>query len=160
MKEAAHDHEIYIPKGALMAAGALVVFALVAVTASRLTGVGQVKMTPPPVVQSVDLRFEDATDGSVLVYSAADNQLIDSLAPGSSGFVRVVMRGMARERRLADVGKQPPFRLSRHENGQLTLTDMANNKVIDLNAFGANNQAAFARLIDNKLINTNKDGSK
>ncbi|PYF02803.1 putative photosynthetic complex assembly protein [Rhodopseudomonas faecalis] len=155
MKEAAHNHEIYIPKGALIAAGALVVFALVAVAASRLTGVGQVKMNPPPVVHSVDLRFEDAADGSVLVYSAADNKLVDSLAPGSSGFVRVVMRGMARERRLADVGKQPPFRLARHENGQLTLTDTANNKVIDLNAFGATNQAAFARLIDKT-----KDGSK
>ncbi|MCK7474793.1 MAG: hypothetical protein MZV49_17335 [Rhodopseudomonas palustris] len=45
--------------------------------------------------------------------------------------------------------------MARHDDGQLTLTDTANNKVIDLNAFGATNQAAFARLIDKT-----KDGSK
>uniref|UniRef100_Q07RX7 Putative photosynthetic complex assembly protein n=1 Tax=Rhodopseudomonas palustris (strain BisA53) TaxID=316055 RepID=Q07RX7_RHOP5 len=155
MKEAAHDHEIYIPKGALIGAGLLVVFALIAVTASRLTGVGQVKMTPPPIVESVDLNFEDGQDGSVLVYRAGDRQLVESLPPGSSGFVRVVMRGMARERKLAGVGQQPPFRLARHENGQITLTDTNNDKMIDLNAFGASNVAAFAR-----LMKKNTEGSK
>jgi putative photosynthetic complex assembly protein len=155
MNEAAHHHEIYIPKGALIAAGILVAFALIAVTASRLTGVGQVKMTPPPIVESVDLQFEDSQDGAVLVYRASDRQLIDSLPPGNSGFVRVVMRGMARERRLADVGQQPPFRLARHENGQITLTDTSNSKMIDLNAFGSSNVAAFAR-----LMKKNTEGSK
>jgi putative photosynthetic complex assembly protein len=155
MNEAAHHHEMYIPKGALIGAGILVAFALIAVTASRLTGVGQVKMTPPPVVESLDLNFEDGQDGSVLVYTAGDRQLVDTLAPGNSGFVRVVMRGMARERRLAGVGQQPPFRLARHENGQITLTDTFNDKVIDLNAFGASNTAAFAR-----LMKKNSEGSK
>lgn len=153
MNEAAHDHEIYIPKGALIGAGILVFVTIVAAATSRLTGIGQVKMTPPPIVESVNLNFEDGQDGSVMVYDAADHRLLDQLAPGNSGFVRVVMRGMARERRLADVGSQPPFRLARHENGQLTLTDTTNNKMIDLNAFGSSNLAAFARLMK-------KDGSK
>lgn len=147
MNEAAHDHEIHVPKGALIGAGILVFITIAAAATSRLTGVGQVKMTPPPIVQSVDLNFEDGQDGSVLVYNAADHKLLDTLAPGNSGFVRVVMRGLARERRLADVGSQPPFRLARHENGQLTLTDSSNNKMIDLNAFGSSNLAAFARLM-------------
>ncbi|MBB5049733.1 putative photosynthetic complex assembly protein [Rhodopseudomonas rhenobacensis] len=148
MDDAAHDFKI--PKGALVAAGALVVFALVAATASRVTGVGRVRMTPPAIVESLDLQFEDGQDGSVLVYNAADHQLLDSLPPGSNGFVRVVMRGMARERRLADVGRQPPFQLARHINGQITLTDTSNNKQIDLNAFGSSNLAAFARLMEKK----------
>jgi len=148
MDDAAHD--IKIPKGALAAAGALVVFALVAATASRVTGIGRVQMTPPAIVESLNLQFEDGQDGAVLVYNAADHQLLDSLPPGSNGFVRVVMRGMARERRLADVGRQPPFQLARHTNGQLTLTDTSNNKQIDLNAFGSSNLAAFARLMEKK----------
>ncbi|MCK7474794.1 MAG: hypothetical protein MZV49_17340 [Rhodopseudomonas palustris] len=41
-----------------------------------------------------------------------DSKLIDSLAPGSSGFVRVVMRGTgARAPSRRCLAQQPPFRL-------------------------------------------------
>jgi putative photosynthetic complex assembly protein len=106
------------------------------------------------MVESRTLQFEDAADGSVLVYDASDRKLLDSLPPGESGFVRVVLRSLARERKLASIGSEPPFRLARFENGQLTLTDTANNKQIDLNAFGSSNLAAFARLMKKQ------DGSK
>jgi putative photosynthetic complex assembly protein len=152
MDEAAHD--IKIPKGALIGAAALALFALTATATSRLTGVGYVHMTLPAMVESLDLKFEDSPDGSVLVYGASDHQLIRALPPGESGFVRVVLRGMARERKLASISSEPPFRLARFENGQLTLTDTANNKQIDLNAFGSSNLAAFARLMPKQ------DGSK
>jgi putative photosynthetic complex assembly protein len=152
MDEAAHD--IKVPKGALLAAAALVLFAITATATSRLTGVGSVHMTLPAMVESRTLQFEDAADGSVLVYDASDRKLLDSLPPGESGFVRVVLRSLARERKLASIGSEPPFRLARFENGQLTLTDTANNKQIDLNAFGSSNLAAFARLMKKQ------DGSK
>jgi putative photosynthetic complex assembly protein len=145
MDEAAH--EIRIPKGALLAAGALVLFALTATATARFTGVGTVQMTLPAMVESLDLQFEDSPDGALLVYDANDRKLLHSLAPGESGFVRVVLRGLARERMLASIGREPPFRLARFENGQLTLTDTANKKQIDLNAFGSSNLAAFARLM-------------
>jgi len=147
------EHDIRVPKGALLAAFGLVLFALAAATTSRVTGYGTAHMTLPAAVESRDLLFKDGEDGSVLVYDAADNQLLHKLAPGQSGFVRVVMRGMARERKIADIGPQPPFRITRYANGQLTLTDTANNRMIDLNAFGSSNLAAFAALITT-------DGSK
>lgn len=148
MSATIHKEDPLVPKAWLISAIALVLFSLAAVTTVRLTGVGGTKMTLPAAVESRDLLFEDGKDGAVLVYDARDRQLIDTLAPGTNGFVRVVLRGLARERRLGDVGKEPPFRLTRFENGQMTLQDTSTSKQIDLVAFGSSNAEAFARLMN------------
>ena len=85
-----------------------------------------------------------------VVQLASDTEVavVDTLAPGSNGFIRVVMRGLARERRLGDIGAQPPFRLTRYAGGEITLTDTSSGKQIDLGAFGSTNTEAFARLIN------------
>ncbi|HXI06420.1 MAG: photosynthetic complex assembly protein PuhC [Bradyrhizobium sp.] len=141
-------HEPVVPRGGIIAAAALILFALAAVTTVRLTGVGGAHFTLPAAVESRDLRFEDGEKGSVLVFDANDGRLVDTLAPGSNGFIRVVMRGLARERRLGDIGAQPPFRLTRYAGGQITLTDTSTGKQIDLGAFGSTNTEAFARLMN------------
>jgi putative photosynthetic complex assembly protein len=141
-------HEPVVPRGGIFAAAALILFALAAVTTVRLTGVGGAHMTLPAAVESRDLRFEDGEKGAVLVFDANDRQLVDTLAPGSNGFIRVVMRGLARERRLGDIGAEPPFRLTRYAGGQITLTDTSTGKQIDLGAFGSTNTEAFARLMN------------
>ena len=139
--------EPIVGRTGLMAAGGLVLFALVSVAGSRLTGVGDVRMTLPAAVESRDLQFEDGKGGTVLVYDASNRELIETIAPGTNGFVRVVLRGLARERKLGDVGQEPPFRLTRHANGQMTLTDTSSNKLINLAAFGSANSLAFTRLM-------------
>ena len=141
-------HEPVVPKGGVFAAAALILFSLAVVTTVRLTGVGGVHVTLPAAVESLDLRFADGEAGAVLVYDASDNHLLDTLKPGSNGFVLVVMRGLARERRKVDVGAQPPFRMTRYTSGQLTLTDTSTGQQIDLGAFGSTNAAAFARLMN------------
>jgi putative photosynthetic complex assembly protein len=57
------------------------------------------------------------------------------------------MHGMARERQKSGIGSTPSFQLARYVNGQYTLTDPVTKKVIDLNAFGADNLRAFAQLM-------------
>jgi putative photosynthetic complex assembly protein len=141
-------HEPVVSKGGILAAVALILFALAAVTTVRLTGVGEVRMTLPAATESRDLRFEDGKNGAVLVFDARDSQLVDTLAPGSNGFIRVVLRGLARERKLGGIGAQPPFRLTRFVNGQITLTDTSTGKQIDLDAFGSSNTEAFAQLMN------------
>jgi putative photosynthetic complex assembly protein len=140
-------HEPVVPRAGVFAAAALVLFALAAVTTVRVAGVGGVHMTLPAAVENRDLQFADGQNGAVLVFDASDHRLVDTLAPGSNGFIRVVMRGLARERRLADIGAQPPFRLTRYAGGQITLTDTSTGKQIDLGAFGSSNTEAFARLM-------------
>lgn len=140
-------HEPVVSKGGILAAAALVLFALATVTTARLTGTGGVRMTLPQAVESRDLQFEDGKNGTVLVFDASNRQLVDTLAPGSNGFIRVVLRGLARERKLGDIGAQPAFRLTRYVNGQIMLTDTSTGKQIDLDAFGSSNTGAFARLM-------------
>ena len=140
-------NEPLIPRGGLFAGAALVLFALAAVTTARITGTGGTRMTLPAAVESRDLNFADGRGGAVLVYDSSSRQLIDTLAPGSNGFIRVVLRGLARERKLGDIGAEPPFRLTRYVNGQITLTDTSSGKKIDLDAFGSANLQAFARLM-------------
>ena len=147
MSDAIH-HEPVVPKGGVLAGAALILFALAAVTTVRLTGVGGTHMVLQTAIESRDLQFEDGKNGAVLVFDAKDHQLVDTLAPGSNGFIRVVLRGLARERRLGDIGAQPPFRLTRFESGQITLTDTSTSKQIDLGAFGSTNAEAFARLMN------------
>ena len=140
--------EPVVPKAGVLAAAALVLFSLATVTTVRLTGMGGVHVTLPAPVESRDLQFQDGQNGAVLVYDATSRELVDTLAPGSNGFVRVVLRGLARERKLGDIGAQPPFRLTRYVNGQITLTDTSTGKLVDLAAFGSSNTASFARLMN------------
>jgi len=71
--------------------------------------------------------------------------LVDGV-PGN-GFVRGVMRGMARERHFRGVGMTPPFTLTLWQNGTLSLVDKATGRAIELGSFGPDNRAAFAALM-------------
>jgi putative photosynthetic complex assembly protein len=141
------ESERLIPRGVLVGAGALIALTVAAAAAARVSGIGT---TEPPVsapVESRELRFEDRDDGAVAVYEAADGATVDVLAPGTNGFVRGVMRGLARERKRQEIGQQPPFRLTRWADGRLTLDDTATGRRIELAAFGPTNTGAFARLL-------------
>lgn len=135
------------PRGALLGAAALVAFSLVTATVSRVTGVGTTH-TPVPSPQALrELRFLDQPDGSVAVLEPRAERPFDVLAPGTNGFVRGVLRGLARERKRQSLGAQDPFRLILGQDGRLVLEDPATDRRIDLEAFGPTNRAAFARLL-------------
>ena len=72
---------------------------------------------------------------------------LEVLAVGGDGFVRGVLRGVARERRGRGLGSDLPVRLIARRDGTLALEDPATGRRIELNAFGATNAAAFARFL-------------
>ncbi len=137
------------PTGALAAVGALLLITVGGTAAARLAHLSAPALpaAPPPAVSSVDLRFADRTDGSIRVSDARTGAALSTLAPGTNGFVRGVMRGMARDRLSRRIGEGPPFRLSRDGAGRLWLQDTATLRLIDLEAFGADNRAAFAAFL-------------
>jgi putative photosynthetic complex assembly protein len=142
-----HSRNEPFPRKPLIAVAALIGFSLVLVAGARLSGLSASQAPPSAVSEQIDLRFEDRADGAVTVLRAEDAELVAVLAPGSNGFVRGVLRGMARERRSRDVGEEVPFRLARLADGRLTLQDLATGRVIELKAFGPDNEAAFAALL-------------
>jgi len=91
------------------------------------------------------LRFVDAPDKSVQVLDA-DTGVEVYRVVGEAGFIRGILRGMARERRRLGKGPEEPFELSL-DAGLLTLRDLATGGHVELTAFGPTNAGAFARML-------------
>lgn len=151
-----HDHRDMLPRGTLVLAGAMALFALGSVTFVRIAHL------PPaasPVamraaehiapVASRDLRFLDRGDGAVVIEDARTGGIASIIKPGEkTGFIRGVMRGLARERRSRGIGDAPPFNLTLWRDGELSLTDSATGRAIELTAFGTTNRASFVVLLN------------
>jgi putative photosynthetic complex assembly protein len=145
------------PRFALISAGALVGLSLIATTAVRLahTYAPQAQSTTaaaPAPVASLDLRFADQPDGSIRITRASDKGLAGTVRSGEGGFIRGVMRGLARDRISRHIGAEPPFRLALSEDGQLTLLDTATGRLIDLESFGQGNRDSFFDLLRPELV--------
>ncbi|NBU59168.1 MAG: photosynthetic complex assembly protein PuhC [Betaproteobacteria bacterium] len=99
----------------------------------------------PRMVSQRHLRFVDAPDKSVRVIDA-DSGLEVHRVTGEAGFVRGILRGMARERRRLGKGAEEPFELTL-DAGMLSLRDLATGERIELTAFGHTNANAFAVML-------------
>jgi putative photosynthetic complex assembly protein len=145
----AHRHDLAIPRGPIIGGAALIGATLIAVAAVRLAGVDISSRSQAPAVAERQLHFDDLPDGSISVRDAdaAPGTVLRVVPPGGDGFLRGTLRALVRQRRLAEVGPQAPFRLTAHADGRLTLDDPATGQRIDLEAFGPTNAAVFAELL-------------
>lgn len=134
------------PKAPLWGALAMVVVAIAAAAGGRIWGVQDNRVAGVSAVQAREFRVADGTDGSVLITDAASGRQIDALT-GQNGFLRGTLRALARERRLESMGAQGAFRLTAWSDGRLTLDDVATGRHVELDAFGSDNVAVFARLL-------------
>ena len=108
---------IRFPRAPLFALGALVLASVVTVAAVRLTGIGVVHVPDAAPVAVREFRFEDRTDGGITVSDAATRQVVALVEPGTNGFLRGTMRGLARERKRQDIGPDLPFRMVGRADG-------------------------------------------
>jgi putative photosynthetic complex assembly protein len=149
--------EVAFPKGALWGAAALIGFTLSLAVAVRAGALPQVA-NPAALraeasvtrVATRDLHFLDRADGAVVVTDLVGATVATIEPMAEQGFVRGVLRGLARERRLQQVGPGAPFRLEAWSDHGLTLTDLGTGRQIELGAFGPTNRAAFAMLLPPK----------
>jgi putative photosynthetic complex assembly protein len=142
-----HHHEQKIPRPVLIGAAALMLLSLVFAGVSRQSLKTELARPRPAPLESVTLSFEDRA-GAVVVTDASSGRELVSLPPNSNGFVRGVLRGFFRERKLESLGRQASFVLAREADGRLSLEDTQTGRRVDLNAFGPDNTAAFAQLLD------------
>lgn len=140
------------PKGPLVGAFLLVAVSLISVAAVRLGLISgpedRVVTTAAATVPrtSQDLRFLDRADGAVVVQHL-DGRVAAVVAPGEGGFVRGVLRGLARDRKARGLDSRPAFRLTEWADGRLTLEDTATGQILDLDGFGPTNREAFLMLL-------------
>lgn len=133
-----------LPRHLLIGAAALLGVTMALAAIGRLT---QERAVPPPAVLERELRFFDREDGGVDVRDAKDGRLVDVVAPGTNGFLRGALRGLARERKRHGHGPEAAFRLTLRADGRLVLEDPATARRIDLDSFGPANREPFARLL-------------
>ena len=140
-------HGKTLPRAALAGAGLLVAAAIVASGTARLTGIGTTRLPEAEQVASAELRFVDRADGAVLVQRHPDETLVAVLPAGTNGFARGVLRGLARDRRLAHLGAGPPFRLVRWTDGRLSLDDPSTGASSSSRPSAPTNAQVFADLL-------------
>ena len=136
-----------LPLAAMLGAGALMGFAMLAVSFGRSEGVGITRLPAAEIVSSVSFRVADGADGSIVMRAADDGHPLLTLRPGQDHFMRATMRGLAQQRQRAGFGPETPFTLTRYDNGTLSLDDETTGRKIPLEAFGRPNALAFARLL-------------
>ena len=134
------------PRGPLLGVAALLAVTLGGAGVSRIQG----GPTPTPTTVAAiarDITFADRQDGALVATNAANGAVVGVVEPGTNGFLRATMRGLARQRMLQGVGRDAAFRLTAWRDGRLTLEDPTTNRRIDLEAFGPTNAGAFAALL-------------
>lgn len=128
------------------ALGVLLLATVLGVALARGLGASPQQRADAATVSLRLLQFTDEAGGRIAVRDATSGQALLDVEPGENGFLRSAVRGLARERKRQGVGPEQPFELHARADGRLTLIDPATQRRIDLEAFGADNAAAFARL--------------
>jgi len=136
------------PRGVLIGAGTLLAFTLIMAGVARHSGYYKLDLPVAAPIESRMLSFDDRSDGAVTVSDTQENHIIAVLPPGTNGFARGVMRGLARFRKLDEIGKSPSFKLTHWSDGRVSLQDPTTNRTIELEAFGETNLGVFAKLLD------------
>jgi putative photosynthetic complex assembly protein len=142
------------PRGALIAAGTLVLISLASVGTLRLVRLSDpdppltpaARMTAAPTLTRT-LAFEGANDGVMIVRDVRTGAVVATLEPDQDGFVRGVLRSMARARHVHGLAPGDTFTVARDRSGALSLTDPDIGEAVLLDGFGGSNAAAFARFL-------------
>lgn len=135
------------PRNILIIAASIIVLSIMTAAAGRLTGAANSTPTAPAVAAR-ELLFRDRSDGAVVVFDATDaSKPIDVLAPATNGFLRATVRGLAQQRKRQDADIEVPFRLTEWADGRLTLEDPTTGRRVEMEAFGIDNEQAFANLL-------------
>jgi putative photosynthetic complex assembly protein len=131
------------PRAVLVAAACVVGLVLLMVATLRLSGFDPAQ-APGAVAAERRLVFTDTPDGAVQVKDAVSGEQVARMT-GEQGFLRGVLRGLARERRALGVPSEAPYILTLHADARLLITDPATGQRIDLASFGPDNAAVFLR---------------
>ncbi len=146
----AQTHESGVPRLALVAAMALVVFAFSAVAFGRYTGTGLVLTPQASPAEVRELRFETKPGNAIVVKDNRTDRMVALLPPDKDGFIRGVLRGLVRGRAVNRATGAEVYALTRWSDGRLSIEDTVTGDRFDLNSFGVDNLEAFARLLKSR----------
>jgi len=140
-----------IPTILIRAMFMLCICVLIIVAYARITDRPLEAMPPSvaevPVVQERVIRIFAEMDGSARVLDL-NGHLVADLAADEGGFVAGISRVLERERGAVGLDASEPIRLVRFADGRIGLRDDYTDFRAELVGFGADNEAVFARLLE------------
>lgn len=139
-----------LPPAILAAAIGLVVFAAAAVLFGQATGLGLVRQEAGRPVAVRDVTITRAPGDEVVVTDLASGHAIATYPKDAGGFIRGSLRAFERMRQVAAVPNGAAYRIIKWDTGRVSLSDTATGERIYLEAFGRDNAAAFAALLDSQ----------
>ncbi|RAP43089.1 hypothetical protein BYZ73_02635 [Rhodovulum viride] len=144
-----YNHGEKIPPILIKGMFGVALFALILVTYARLTDrpLDALPDAGAPVAVERQIVIDAKIDGSAKIYDTEGNQVFE-FAPNEGGFVAGVWRALELKRKQAGVALDAPVRLVRFKDGRISLYDDQTGWRAELVGFGADNTAAFARLLD------------
>lgn len=125
-----------VPRWTLITAGVVIAITITVAATARYGGYDPGAERRSPVVASEDVALVVQPDGSISVLKGSLPGPISLVPPDQSGFLRGILTSLERERRRRDLPLGAPYRLVRHENGRLALTDPGTGMDIDVGSFG------------------------
>jgi putative photosynthetic complex assembly protein len=92
-------------------------------------------------------RIDQQSNGVISMQDARTGATIGTLQKDGDGFMRGVLHSIALRREKAGMNEATPLSLIATAGGRLILSDPPTDTMIDLEAFGSANEAAFAKLL-------------
>lgn len=143
-----HRDRDMVPKVLVQAMFALMLAALGLVTYAQLSGMPNTGvLVEAPVVQERAVILTGDRVGTYVVTDLSGAEIAIS-SENKAGFIGVIGRVIDRERMLHGVTGEEPIRVVRRDNGNVAVIDDTTGMVVELIGYGADNVAAFARLLD------------
>lgn len=141
------DREM-VPRALVQAMFALMLASLALVAFAQWTDRPNVGvLVEAPIVEELAVTLTGDRSGTY-VATAADGTVLAVSSGDMNGFIGVMGRVIDRERLVHRVEGNPPLRVVRRENGHVAILDDATGMATELIGYGADNVAAFARLLD------------
>ena len=140
-----HPERDMIPRTLLWGMLALALSTLALVTFNTVTDRAHVGVPAAGTPIKERQFILEGLSAQAVVVKDIDGTVLLDLPHG--GFITVIQSAMARARVVAQITGNPPMKVVQYDNGRLVAEDPATGWSAELYAFGADNKAAFERLL-------------
>jgi putative photosynthetic complex assembly protein len=140
------DSTIKVPRGPLIGAALLVVLVFAVAIEARTTGHSASLEPVTGVALQREVRFDPQGDGTLSVFDVGQNREIVRLHSDKNGFIFGMLRGIRQKRDVAQTDPKTPFRITRWQDGRMTLDDPSTGMHVAVSSFGPTQIASFEQL--------------
>jgi putative photosynthetic complex assembly protein len=140
------DPTLHVPRGPLIGAFLLVALVFGVAIQARMSGRTASEEPVSVVAQQREVRFAVQDDGTLSVFDVGEGREIARLSSEKNGFLFGMLRGIRQKREVAHTDSTLPLRITRWQDGRMTLDDPATGMHVAVSSFGPTQVESFRQL--------------